>query len=79
VVRWHCCDLQAVIERDLNVQLSEAMVGRHLHRLGFAHVSARPRHPGQNVETLAAFKNFKDEVRTALKDKSLAAGTPIEI
>ena len=56
VVRWRCCDLQAVIARDLKVQVSEATVGRLLHRLGFAHVSARPRHPGQNVEAIAAFK-----------------------
>lgn len=56
VVRWRCCDLQAVIARDFEVQVSEATVGRLLHRLGFAHVSARPRHPGQKVEAIAAFK-----------------------
>jgi transposase len=56
VVRWRCCDLQAVIARDLKVRVSEATVGRLLHRLGYAHVSARPRHPGQNAEAIAAFK-----------------------
>jgi transposase len=56
VVRWRCCDLQSVIARDFKVQVSQATVGRLLHRLGFAHVSARPRHPGQNVEAIAAFK-----------------------
>lgn len=45
-----------VIARDFDVHVSEATVGRLLHRLGFAHVSARPRHPGQNVEAIAAFK-----------------------
>lgn len=56
VVRWRCCDLQAVIARDFDIHVSEATVGRLLHRMGFAHVSARPRHPGQNVEAIAAFK-----------------------
>jgi transposase len=56
VVRWRCCDLQAVIARDFDVHVSETTVGRLLQRLGFAHVSARPRHPGQNVEAIAAFK-----------------------
>jgi transposase len=56
VVRWRCCDLQAVIVRDFEVHVSEATVGRLLHRLGFAHISARPRHPGQTVEAIAAFK-----------------------
>jgi hypothetical protein len=27
-----------------------------LKNLGFSHVSARPRHPGQDVEIIAAFK-----------------------
>jgi hypothetical protein len=31
-------------------------VGRILHQLGFSHISARPRHPGQKAETIAAFK-----------------------
>ena len=56
VVRWRCVDLQAVIERDFGIEVSEVTVGRLLHRLGFAHVSARPRHPGQEAEAIAAFK-----------------------
>jgi transposase len=56
VVRWRCVDLQAVIARDFKVAVSEATVGRLLHRLGFAHVSARPRHPEQKADAIAAFK-----------------------
>ena len=56
VVRWRCLDLQAVIARDFDVEVSQATVGRLLHRLGFAHVSARPRHPGQQAEAVATFK-----------------------
>ena len=56
VVCWRCLDLQAVIARNFNVKVSEATVGRLLHRLGFAHVSPRPRHPSQKAEAVAAFK-----------------------
>ena len=56
VVRWRCCDLQAVIARDFGIAVSETTVGRLLHRNGFTHVSARPRHPAQQAEAIAAFK-----------------------
>ncbi len=56
VVRWRCLDLQAVIKREFDITVSEVTVGRLLHRLGFAHVSARPRHPTQEAEAIATFK-----------------------
>jgi hypothetical protein len=31
-------------------------VGVILGKLGFSHISARPRHPGQDVEIIDAFK-----------------------
>jgi transposase len=31
-------------------------VGKILKQIGFSHISARPRHPGQSPETIAAFK-----------------------
>ena len=34
----------------------ERHVGALLKRLGFSHVSARPRHPGQNAEIVEAYK-----------------------
>ena len=49
VVRWRCLDLQAVIKREFDITVSEVTVGRLLRRLGFAHVSARPRHPTQEA------------------------------
>ena len=56
VVRWRCLDLQAVIKREFDITVSEVTVGRLLHRLGFAHVSVRPRHPTQEAEAIATFK-----------------------
>lgn len=44
VVRWRRIDLQRVIEQRFGVVYHERYVGKLLKRLGFSHVSARPRH-----------------------------------
>lgn len=56
VVRWRRVDLKLVIKKRFVVDFHERYVGTLLKKLGFSHVSARPRHPGQDVETIAAFK-----------------------
>jgi len=56
VVRWRRVDLQAVIKERFGVDFHERYVGTILKQLGFSHVSARPRHPGQDVEIIEAFK-----------------------
>ena len=56
VVRWRRVDLQRVIKQRFGVDFHERYVGTILKRLGFSHMSARPRHPAQNAETIAAFK-----------------------
>jgi transposase len=56
VVRWRRIDLKMVIKKRFGVDFHERYVGTLLKKLGFSHVSARPRHPGQDVETIAAFK-----------------------
>lgn len=56
VVRWRCVDLKRVLGRRFGVDLSEVSLGRALKKLGFSHISARPRHPVQDVEAIAAFK-----------------------
>src|SRR6202521_5495070 len=56
VVRWRRIDLQRVIRERFGVAYHERYVGTLLQRLGFSHVSARPRHPGQNAEIIEAFK-----------------------
>jgi len=56
VVRWRCVDLQRVLGAQFGVDLSTVAIGRQLKRLGFCHISARPQHPAQNAEAIAAFK-----------------------
>jgi transposase len=56
VVRWRCVDLCGVINKRFGVDLAAVSVGRLLKELGFAHVSARPRHPKQDQEAIETFK-----------------------
>ena len=56
VVRWRQTDLKGVIEKRFGVAYAVRSVARLLHRIGFSHISARPRHPAQDPETIAAFK-----------------------
>jgi transposase len=56
IVRWRRIDLQALIKARFDVSLHERSVGKLLHRLGFARLSVRPKHPSSNLEAQAAFK-----------------------
>ena len=49
-------DLKEVIHDRFGVDYHERSVSRLLHELGFSHMSARPRHPGQDPEMLETFK-----------------------
>ncbi len=68
VVRFRCCDLRAIIIRDFGVELSEVSVGRLLKRLGFSHVSARPRHPEQADDVIDAYKKTSRRL-SAMRDQ----------
>ena len=54
--RWRCVDLKRVLGARFAVDLSEVSLGRILKKLGFSHISARPRHPKQDPEAIASFK-----------------------
>jgi transposase len=56
VVRWRRVDLQRIIKLRFGVDYHERHISTLLKRLGFSHMSARPRHPAQNAETIEAFK-----------------------
>ena len=56
VARWRCVDLKRVVGQRFGVDLSEVSLGRVLKKLGFSHISARPRHPVQDPEAIATFK-----------------------
>ena len=60
VVRWRRVDLQRVIAERFGVDYCARYVGTLLKTLGFSHISARPRHPGQDAEVIAAYqKTFR--------------------
>ena len=56
LARWRCVDLKRVLGERFGVDLSEVRLGQVLKELGFSHISARPRHPAQNPQAIAAFK-----------------------
>jgi transposase len=56
VVRGRRVDIQRLIAERFSVAYHERHVGTLLKKMGFSHVSARPRHPGQDKEVMAAFK-----------------------
>ena len=56
VVRWRRVDLQRLLAERFGVAYHERTVGKILHKLGFSHISARPRHPAQDERIVAEFK-----------------------
>jgi transposase len=60
VVRWRLADLAQWIWEEFGISLSETTVGREVKALGFAKISARPRHHAQNE---LAIDDFKEDFR----------------
>ncbi|MGD9614415.1 MAG: winged helix-turn-helix domain-containing protein [Alphaproteobacteria bacterium] len=56
VVRWRCVDLRELILTRRNIAYHERTIGKLLRRLGFSHISARPRHRGQDPAAIDGFK-----------------------
>ena len=56
VVRWGRLDLKRVIAERFGVDFHPRYVGKLLKKLGFSHISARPRHPAQDERIVEAFK-----------------------
>src|ERR1700692_2833876 len=56
VVRWRRLDLKRVIAERFGVEFHPRYVGKLLKKLGFSHISARPRHPAQDERIVEAFK-----------------------
>ncbi|AAB91817.1 putative transposase number 1 of insertion sequence NGRIS-2a (plasmid) [Sinorhizobium fredii NGR234] len=56
VVRWRRKDLVQWIFQEFRISMDETTVGRELKALGFAKLSARPRHYAQNELEVDAFK-----------------------
>ena len=56
VVRWRRIDLKLVIAERFGVDFHVRYVGKLLKKLGFSHMSARPRHPAQDERIVGAYK-----------------------
>ena len=56
VVRGARGGIQARLAKRFGVALHERSVGKLLDRLGFAHISTRPRHPKADLAAQASFK-----------------------
>jgi transposase len=59
VVRWRRRDLCAVVERRFGVRVAERTMGAILRRLGFARLSARPRHPQSDPQAQDLYKKLR--------------------
>ena len=62
VVRWRRRDLAQWLWYEFGVSLDETTVGRELRRLGYAKLSARPRHYAQNEYAVDEFKKTSPTV-----------------
>ncbi len=78
VVRWRRIDLKRVIAERFGVEFHPRYVGKLLQKLGFSHISARPRHPAQDERIVEAFKKTSQRALKAHLE-GISATTPIEI
>jgi transposase len=56
VVRWRLMDLVGWVHAEYGISVSEATMSRLLKAMGYAKLTARPRHHAQNEYALQAFK-----------------------
>jgi transposase len=56
LVRWRRIDLARKVEREFGVKLAERSMGTILNKLGFSHISARPRNPKGDADAQQAHK-----------------------
>jgi transposase len=47
------------VAEHFGVVYPERTIGKILHKLGFSHISARPRHPAQDERVMAEFKKTR--------------------
>ncbi|MET3354342.1 UNVERIFIED_ORG: transposase [Xanthobacter viscosus] len=58
VVRWRRIDLQKIVLARFGIAYHERTIGKLLKQIGFSHISARPRHPGQDERVVEAFQKM---------------------
>jgi transposase len=59
IVRWRCADLVKKIKAEFDVSYGERGVAIVLKRLGYRHISARPKAPASSPETQALYKKLR--------------------
>src|ERR1700677_447731 len=75
---WRRLDLKRVIAERFGVDFHPRYVGKLLKKLGFSHISARPRHPAQDERIVEAFKKLPARGSKAHVD-GLPETAPVEI
>jgi transposase len=74
VVRWRLCDLAQILFEDHGVSVSEQTLSRVLRVMGYAKLSARPRHHAQDPDAAAVFK--KPSPPAWQRSRRLSAASP---
>ncbi|WP_208248648.1 IS630 family transposase [Rhizobium sp. T1470] len=69
VVRWRRKDLAQWLFQEYRISVDETTIGRELKALGFAKLSARPRHYAQNEGDLESFKKKFPATLAAIKGR----------
>ncbi len=59
VIRWRRIDLCNLVERRFGIRVAERTMSSILRRLGFAKLSARPRHPQSDPEAQELYKKLR--------------------
>jgi transposase len=73
VVRWRACDLIMRLHEEFGISVSDDTIYRALKKLGFSHVSARPKAYKQDADALEAFKkSFPPAWRRSARSLRLA-------
>ena len=62
MVRWRACDLIMRLYEEFGLSVSDDTIYRALKKLGFSHMSARPKAYKQNAEAMDAFKKTSPSV-----------------
>jgi transposase len=73
LARWRCADLRALIQQRWGVEYHERTVGKLLRRLGFSHITTRPKHYLQDELAMEAFKKTFRPPVTKSSPRSLQA------
>ena len=58
LARWRCADLKVLIQKRWGIDYHQRTIGKLLHRLGFSHITTRPKHYRQDELAMEVFKKL---------------------